>query len=148
MKKILLTLVLLMSLNIAWSQSRPENIPIHKVIIEFFEGISNLDDSRIKEQVTADFLLLEVGEIWTIDTLINVLSRNLKGKAYKRVNKLDFFRTDQQGDIAWVNYHNQADIAVDDKKYTVYWLESAILKKIGGNWKMVQMHSTRINKKQ
>ena len=52
--------------------------------------------------------------------------------------------TEQKGDMAWVSYHNTADLSVQTKKMKVQWLESAVLIKEGQHWKIRLLHSTEI----
>ena len=115
---------------------------IEATIIRFFDGLSEVNPAKLKEHCTADFLLLEVGEVWNMDTLISKISR-MRHVNFKRVNTFSFIRTEQQGDIAWTSYHNTADFAVDDRKRSVNWLESAVLVREAGKWKIKLLHSTR-----
>ena len=115
---------------------------IEATVIRFFDGLSEVNPTKIKEQCTADFLLLEVGEVWNMDTLIAKISP-MKNVNFKRVNTFSFIQTEQRGDIAWTSYHNTADLTMDERKRSINWLESAVLVKESGKWKIKLLHSTK-----
>ena len=124
-----------------------EHEKVQKVIIDFFDALAALNDQGIRDVVENDFILLEDGEVWNTDTLINALTP-VKSRKFSRINHLKFFSTEQQGDVAWVSYDNKADITVDDKPYKRHWLESAVLKRKNGRWKISLLHSTVIRNRQ
>lgn len=78
-----------------------------------------------------------------MDTLVSKISVR-KNSGIKRVNKFQFIKTEQNENIAWVSYHNTADFSLNEKQQTVNWLESAVLKKESGRWKIKLLHSTRV----
>ena len=95
----------------------------------------------MKAEVSDDFILLENGEIWTIDTLANKISRP-KPEGYLRQNSFDFLSTKIDKNRAYVYYKNKAEISSKTRNATIKWLESAILRKEKGRWRMEFMHST------
>lgn len=50
------------------------------------------------------------------------------------------------GKIAWTTYYNQADVTRNGTAYVVKWLETAILTKEDGQWKIKTLHSTLVNR--
>jgi ketosteroid isomerase-like protein len=120
-----------------------EKDSIEASISRFFDGISEIDADKLRAYATDDFILLEDGHLWNIDTLVNKISAR-KGSGIKRVNKFQFIKTEQAENIAWVSYHNTADFSLNEKQQTVNWLESAVLKKESGRWKLKLLHSTRV----
>jgi len=118
---------------------------IEGTIVRFFDGLSELNPGILKETTTDDFLLLEHGEVWNMDTLVSKLSLP-KGTKFNRVNSFKFIETEYKGKWAWVSYHNTADFTVNDRKRQVNWLESAVLVKEKGEWKIKMLHSTIIEK--
>lgn len=121
-------------------ESTPDKL-VQATIINFFDGIARLDDAAMKAEVTSDFTLVEHGQIMNVDSLITYLGP-LKGKNIKRVNKIDFIKTEQTGNAAIVVYYNTADLTMGDKQRTIKWLESAVLVKGNGAWKIKLLHST------
>jgi hypothetical protein len=119
-----------------------------KTVIEasvagFFNGLSLIDADTLKFYSTADFLLLEDGQVWNLDTLVNKIMPR-KSMNIKRVNAFQFISTEQEGSMAWVSYYNTAEFSRDEKKQTVRWLESAVLKKERGKWRIKMLHSTKL----
>lgn len=128
----------------AQKQKSTDEILVEQAIIKFFEGLATLDRTMMNNYTTKDFLLLEDGEVWNMDTLDNRISP-LKNTKFARTNHFIFLRTEIKGNTAWTAYDNKADISVNDWKGTVHWLESATLVKENGFWKVQMLHSTKID---
>jgi ketosteroid isomerase-like protein len=72
----------------------------------------------------------------------------MKGVDFKRVNSFDFLQTEVRGNTAWTSYFNQADMQINGTPRQVRWLESAVLVKEAGGWKVKVLHSTVIRPKE
>ena len=138
MKKI--ALIFLLFTQFSFAQT-PEKVEVQQVITRFFDALSVANIPQMKAEVLDGFILLENGEIWTIDTLANKISRP-KPEGYLRQNSFDFITTKIEKNRAWVYYKNKAEITSKTKNATIKWLESAILRKEKGRWQMELMHST------
>ena len=137
-KKIALFFIL--STQFSFAQT-PEKVEVQQVITRFFDALSVTNIPQMKAEVSDGFILLENGEIWTIDTLANKISRP-KPEGYLRQNSFDFIETKVEKNRAYVYYKNKAEITSKTRNATVKWLESAILRKEKGRWRMEFMHST------
>ena len=137
-KKISFFLLLVTQFSFAQT---PEKVEVQQVITRFFDALSVVNIPLMKAEVSDDFILLENGEIWTIDTLANKISRP-KPEGYLRQNSFDFITTKIEKNRAWVYYKNKAEITSKTRNATIKWLESAILRKEKGRWQMELMHST------
>jgi len=142
MKKIF-SILLLTTLAYVPLQAQDDTAAIQGVVIAFFEGLSRLEDEAVSSEVTKDFQLLEDGAVWNLDTLLAHMAP-MKSRDIKRVNAFHFITTERQGDMAWLSYENTAHLSLQDKRQTVRWLESAVMKKEGGRWKIRMLHSTRL----
>ena len=111
-----------------------------KAVQNLFSAISEVNHTKMKNIVTYDFQLLEVGEDWDINDLINVV----KPSEYVRKNYFNVIKTKTNGDFAWVSYWNKATFTKGELIENVVWLESAILIKDGNSWKIQMLHSTKI----
>ena len=138
MKKI--ALFFLLSTQFSFAQTT-EKAEVQQVITRFFDALSVTNIPQMKAEVSDDFMLLENGEIWTIDTLANKISRP-KPEGYLRQNSFDFLSTKIDKNRAYVYYKNKAEISSKTRNATIKWLESAILRKEKGRWRMEFMHST------
>jgi hypothetical protein len=131
---------LLLITHFSFAQT-PEKVEVQQVITRFFDALSVANIPQMKAEVLDGFILLENGEIWTIDTLANKISRP-KPEGYLRQNSFDFIETKIEKNRAWVYYKNKAEITSKTRNATIKWLESAILRKEKGRWRMEFMHST------
>ena len=138
MKKI--ALIFLLFTQFSFAQT-PEKVEVQQVITRFFDALSVANIPQMKAEVLDGFILLENGEIWTIDTLANKISKP-KPEGYLRQNSFDFITTKIEKNRAWVYYKNKAEITSKTRNATIKWLESAILRKEKGRWQMELMHST------
>lgn len=120
-----------------------DNELLYQPIRGFFEGLSLIREDLLFEHTTKDFVLLEAGMVWNNDTLIKRIAP-LKSTNFERKNNFTFLSTKQQGDVAWVSYWNQAIINRNGKTSTPKWLESVVLIRASGRWKIQLMHSTPI----
>lgn len=120
-----------------------ENSPF-KVVQDLFAAMSAVNHSKMKSLVTEDFQLLEVGEDWTIDDLIEVVQPS----EYKRRNYFGIIRNEVSGKMAWISYWNKATFTKGVETKNVAWLESAVLIKGNAGWKLKMLHSTRIKSEQ
>lgn len=143
---VLLLLGFLLPTFCALAQQSDAQKKVNAAITGLFDGLATLDTPLMKQHTTTDFLLLEDGAVWTLDTLIRRLAP-LKKVSFSRVNHLDFIRTDITGNTAWVAYHNRADMVVNGQTRTRQWLESASLVKQGDDWKISLLHSTVVKPK-
>lgn len=113
-----------------------------KPVEELFEAMSAIDHAGMKAAVTTDFILLEHGEVWNIDGLIDVVNPS----EYKRTNYFSVVNTHHQNDVVWINYWNKANFSNGVNSNDVVWLESVVVVKQNGKWVLSQMHSTRLNR--
>ena len=135
-----IALFFLLSTQFSFAQTS-EKAEVQQVITRFFDALSVANIPLMKAEVSDDFILLENGEIWTIDTLANKISRP-KPEGYLRQNSFDFIETKIDKNRAWVYFKNKAEITSKTRNVTIKWLESVIFRKEKGRWRMEFMHST------
>jgi hypothetical protein len=144
MKKVCSFLFVMSIISIVQAQKKltTDQGDVHKTVINLFDALSNRDSGTLKANCTADILLFENGKVWNIDTMMRAISKLKKLNEYKRINKIEFIHTEVHNDVAWVTYHNQADIAVNGKHQVVKWVETVILINEKNKWKIKILHST------
>ena len=135
-----IALFVLLSTQFSFAQIS-EKAEVQQVITRFFDALSVANIPLMKAEVSDDFILLENGEIWTIDTLANKISKP-KPEGYLRQNSFDFIETKIDKNRAWVYFKNKAEITSKTRNVTIKWLESVIFRKEKGRWRMEFMHST------
>ncbi len=143
MKKIIIPCLL--SIVSLTSFAQNESAKIEATIVGLFNGLSLINEDTLNYHSTADFHLLEDGEVWNMDTLVSKIMPR-KNAGIVRVNTFKFLKTEQKGNMAWVSYFNTAEFSKADKRQTVKWLESAVLLKEKGRWKIQMLHSTPLKK--
>ena len=117
--------------------------PAFDPVKELFAAMSKHDGKAMQDTSTADFQLLEHGEVWTMQKLVTAVQP--KGKPYERKNFFKQIRARQKDDAAWVSYWNKAEIRRAGETRTIVWLESAFVIKVDGHWKIQMLHSTRLD---
>lgn len=132
---------LVLSLVLCQSVQSSETTPFDAVR-NFFAAISAFDYVRMRSTVTDDFHVLEDGEVWDIETLIAAI-RPGEG-SYLRRNFFSPIRVETNNEAVWVSYWNRATFAVQDEVSEQVWLESVVLIKDQGDWKVQLMHSTPV----
>ncbi|GEO07527.1 nuclear transport factor 2 family protein [Segetibacter aerophilus] len=141
--KILIMLLMVSSISVNAQTFSVEERKVNEVIIKMFDGIAELDFSKISKNATKDMIVLESGAIWNLDSLTARLAP-LKKTDFKRTNKLDFIKTEVKANTAWVYYNNTAEMLINGKPRNANWLESAVLVKEGNDWKIKLLHSTTV----
>jgi len=146
-KNILLSVAIFISIVlVAQEQSTKEQMAVHQTIIKLFDALSNADTAGLKLYCTNNVKFYEYGQIWTIDTLIQKVMVMSKAADYKRANKFDFVNTTINGNTAWATYYLQSEITRNGKQELVKWMETVILIKQKGHWKIKLLHSTLIKR--
>jgi ketosteroid isomerase-like protein len=148
MKKIL-TFFLLSISTFALAQQETDEKAIQKLIQGSFDELfSKFDSDKIGDFYTADFILLENGEVWDHQLLLDYFAKGRQNpNPATRVNRFEFIKTTVSGDRAWVAYHNYATISKDGNVREVRWLESAAAVKTDAGWRLDMLHSTRMESK-
>lgn len=142
MKYLIMALLGMLILFPAYSQKSNALQP-QQVIELMFEAFSDGSMTKMQQAVTSDVKILEDGVVWNLDTIQFYLGKK-RPADYKRVNTFDFFQTEVTEKMAFVSYHNRADIHANNKDRTVKWLESAVLVQENNLWKVKMLHSTRL----
>ena len=124
------------------SRATAADHPAFQPVKELFAAMSKHDGKAMQQTATEDFQLLEHGEDWTMQRLIEAVQP--KGKPHERKNFFCQIQARQIGNVAWVSYWNKAEIRSESGMRTVVWLESAVVVKDVDRWKIQLLHSTRV----
>jgi len=136
--KYLAVFLLLTTVNASAQQAGPFN-----AVQEMFAAMSAYDYDRMAAYGTDDYHLLENGEIWSMDDLINA-ARRAEGE-FARRNFFSVIRQVENDGSVWISYWNRADLETGDgEKLSLTWLESAVVVHRQGEWKVEMLHSTRV----
>ena len=151
MKNNLLTLCFLITLSASAiaqaSDKQADERAVQDLIQRSFDSLFSAHRVELVEQYyTSDFLLLEQGEVWTLETVKNYLATaKNRPNPVVRVNRFEFIKTEVFGNRAWVAYHNWASLSTKGQApRELYWLESATAIKTHSGWRLDLLHSTRV----
>lgn len=117
-----------------------------EVIIKMFEALSSRDSVMLKSYCTPDITLYEYGQVWNLDTLIRKAIVMNTSPDFKRTNSFEFINTELNKTKAWVTYRLNSVIYNNGKESTVQWLETVVLSKQNGQWKVKHLHSTLLKR--
>lgn len=126
-------------------QPRPataDQVQVTEAVRSMFAALSAEDIPKLRSLITPDFYAFEAGGRITGDALIDLMKKaHAAGKVYVwTVNEPEVHI---DGSMAWVTYINRGSIKDASETKNVSWLESAILRKEEGNWRIQFFHSTR-----
>ena len=127
-------------------QAGPDSEAIMKRLIDWYRafGTPGVDRAYYRSFVTDDYLLLENGELLDIAGDMAFLDKLEPG--YTRTDRFDFRYIRVDGDDAYAVYFLESDMKDPNKgPSSRRWLESAIFRREGGQWRAALLHSTRIS---
>jgi len=108
-----------------------------------YVALTNHDMDQLRAVTTSDFYAFDVGEEFSADTFMALIKRlNAEGKTI--VWEVTDPKVRLEGDVAWITYLNRGSVTDAAGKRDVSWLESAVLLKEGGTWRIQFFHSTRV----
>jgi ketosteroid isomerase-like protein len=147
-----ITTISLLSSTIAAAEAdesgRPaaEQVQITEAIRSFFAAATADDLDKLHAVTAPDFYAFDAGGRFTRDALMDLIkSAHAAGKVYVwTVNEPEVHIS---GDIAWITYVNHGSIKDASGTKDVTWLESAVLQKEKGIWRIHFFHSTRAPEK-
>jgi hypothetical protein len=150
MKKSVFLSILLSSILLTTTgqeKASPAQQTVQSIIRGVFEAISAMDMESVQSYCKPDIKILESGKIWNLDSLALRVNGAKAAANLKRVNNIDFLDTRIIGNVAWTYYNNEAIFTSDDKTFSIKWLESAVLVREKGEWKISFLHSTTLERK-
>lgn len=140
---VILLLILAAACNLGTSPPTGDNAAereaAEQVVRDFFTSLGSRDFDRLRQIVTVDFLLLESGQRWDLDRVVNMME---SAPMTELVYDLTGFRTTVSGAVAYATYDNHGRFEIEGGTHERDWLESAVMKKTGGAWRLALLHST------
>ena len=126
--------------------SAPDQAQVIEAIRLFFAAATADDLDKLHAVTTPDFYAFDAGGRFTRDPLMEMIkAAHAAGKVYVwTVNEPEVHIS---GDIAWITYVNRGSIKDTSGTKDVAWLESAVLRKEKGIWRIEFFHSTRVPEK-
>jgi len=154
MKKLLMILSLVILLCFTFSCQQAEEVAqepavdveaekqnVEKVIYDFFDAAFAHNYQGIRDLCTDDFILFESGQVMNVEDFINFIT-SFEGST--TTYKFEDIKTNIEGSVAWMSLRNKAVMTMGEQVINFDWLESAVLKKQKGIWKLAFYHSTTV----
>jgi len=126
------------------TKSSDDAAAVQRAIKDSYAAYSGFDEQKYRAMLADDYLLLENGEL--IDREGDVADMAKPGTGYRRTDEFDFRSVKIDGDFALAVYFLKSEIHDDIKgARRREWLESAILRRSEGAWRLALLHSTRVS---
>lgn len=117
---------------------------VEGTVVAFFDALEASDYDSLRAVVTADFELVEDTAIMSTDEFVS-FAKSFREGGTTLTWKLGDFNTEIRRSVAWTRYRNRGRMTSPDGAVTrLEWLESAVLVKVDGQWKIDRLHSTPI----
>jgi ketosteroid isomerase-like protein len=108
-----------------------------------YVAATNDDMEQFRAVTTPDFYTFDAGKRMTGDQLMGLVkSAHDAGKIY--VWRVMDPQVHVDGKAAWITYVNRGSVQDATGKKDLSWLESAVLRKDAGTWRIRFFHSTRV----
>ena len=135
--------------GVAAEQPKPattDEAQVVEAIRSMFAALAAEDVPKLRAIIAPNFYAFEAGGRITGDALIDLMKKaHAAGKVYVwTVNEPEVHIS---GDTAWITYVNRGSIKDTSGTKDVTWLESAVLQKEKGIWRIHFFHSTRVPEK-
>jgi ketosteroid isomerase-like protein len=116
---------------------------VTQTVRDMFVAAAADDFAKLRAVTTPDFFAFDAGGRFTGESLMDLIkAAHAAGKVYTwTVNEPEVHL---HGDIAWITYVNRGSIKDASGTKDVSWLESAVLRKENGRWRIQFFHSTRV----
>jgi ketosteroid isomerase-like protein len=126
--------------------SAADQVQVTEAIRSFFAAATAEDLDKLHAVAAPDFYAFDGGGRFTRDALMDMIkAAHAAGKVYVwTVNEPEVHIS---AGIAWITYINRGSIKDASGTKDVTWLESAVLQKEKGIWRIEFFHSTRVPEK-
>ena len=141
-----LTIAFLLTLNV-FAQNKSDSAAVVQLLIEDYGTMMTFDLKKHMGHCTDDYLLIENGEIWNMEKEADWY-KNDANKVSDRKDYFDFKLIRILGNTAYTVYDLKSDITKNGALTTKRWSESAVFRKVNGQWKIALIHSTPVTKVQ
>ena len=108
-----------------------------------YVAATNDDIAKFNSVAAPDFYAFDNGKRFTGDALMELIkSAHAAGKVY--VWEVTEPEVHIDGDTAWITYTNRGSVRDQSGTKNLAWLESAVLRRENGGWRIHFFHSTRV----
>jgi len=115
---------------------------IERAIHDFFDALRKEDQGAFQRLVTGSFYAFDVGKRFDGPELFDVI-KDAHAQGVQINWSLGAIDTKLQCDVAWSAWENVGSAGIPPDLEPVRWLESAVLIRENGDWKIDFFHSQR-----
>lgn len=116
---------------------------VTQTLRRMYVALTQEDDTLLQAVTTRDFYAFDGGQNMTGDELMALIKKlHTAGKTF--VWTVPEPKVRIAGTVAWITYRNRGSVQDAAGKKDVSWLESAVLLKEAGTWRIQFFHSTRV----
>jgi len=119
---------------------------VKQLIVDWYKAFANprVDRAFYRSFMTDDYMLLENGVVLDREGDTAMIDNTPPDRT--RTDAFDFYRVVVEGDRAWLVYLLKSEMSEPQKgRRSSRYLESAILRRDAGRWRVALLHSTKIN---
>lgn len=135
---------------LALQAAAPDDVAaVMQRLITWYKAFGNprTDPAYYRTFMTDDYLLLEHGELLDLAADMKMLAS--LPPDHKRTDRFDFRHVRIDGDQAYAVYYLHSEMSDSVKgQRSRQWLESAVARRVGGEWRFAVLHSTRVEPEQ
>ncbi|RFP24497.1 DUF4440 domain-containing protein [Duganella sp. BJB488] len=123
--------------------TQSDTLAAEAALIDWHRALEQHDWGALEAGLTAEFVMIEQDRILERAALLALLTGS--AALGRQRASLHDFRTRVQGDVAWTTARNDAVWIATDGAQTPYgFLETAVLRREGGAWRIDRYHATRL----
>lgn len=128
---------------LVFSQNKSDSLAIVTLLKDDYSTMGNWNIAKHMQNCTANYLLIEEGEIWNMEKEKKYYKENsnrvIERKDYFTINYVRIY-----GNTAYAVYNLRSEIKENSTMKIKNWNESSIFRKLNGVWKIELIHSTPI----
>jgi hypothetical protein len=124
------------------ADTRQGSADVERTVRALFVALGTEDKATFQRLTTPDFYSFDNGKRYLGTELVEVVS-----SAHRRGVQLNWsigpINTNVRCDVAWSSWENSGSAGIPPDVKPVHWLESAVLVRADGQWKVQFFHSQR-----
>jgi ketosteroid isomerase-like protein len=127
---------------LASAQNGKDSLTIIQLIKADYKALGENDVEARKRNCTADYQLIEDGELWTMEKEVAYMLSK-KDQPLVRADTFRFISVQVKGDMAFAVYDLRSAVTRSGVTKHYHWMESAVMVRSSGTWKIRLIHSTK-----
>lgn len=125
-----------------FSQKNNDSATIVQLLKADYATMDNMDINAHLNNVTGDYLLIENGDVWDINTELDSIYRKYSNKTFRRSDFFTIKLVKVSGNMAYAVWYLRSEFNDKGDVRVKTWNESGAFRKEQGRWKIALIHST------